>query len=226
MKVKINIDITKAKPKVKKVETDENKKEDTKEDIKKKSPLVNYIKKMSLTQKIIAGGVITAIIVASNEKRVAQQQLDLQKLGDTIYENTVSEIQDANNYLNSTSVAKAEATIPIQPSAVVEANTLITKYANADSFDKEKAVDKDYKDKYIEVVGKVSSLDEDGIIIKNTNEISDKWYANYMKVECNFQEPDLSKVKGYTYGEDVAVIGYCKGLDGLSIELDNCQLKR
>lgn len=107
----------------------------------------------------------------------------------------------------------------------VDAAEILKNYANADNYEKQIEVDKMYKDKYIELTGKFDGyVDED--TIKLLNEDNSKWYSSMMGIKCNFKnQKELLELQGIEQGDEIIVIGYFSGYNGISVDLNNCEIK-
>lgn len=107
----------------------------------------------------------------------------------------------------------------------IDATDLLKDYVNADNYEKQMEVDKLYKNKYIEVTGKFDDyVDED--TIKLLNEDNSKWYSSMMGIKCNFQDQnELLELKGIEHGDEITVLGYFEEYNGVSVVLENCEIK-
>lgn len=197
--MKIKIEITRDKIK---------KNEDKNEDKKVNDNIISkHIKKMSLTKKLIYGGIATVIGASVMDSIIQQKET-----------NTPIQYENKITATNNTPLLIID---PIQ----VEAKEVLKNYTKATTLEEQISVDALYKNQYLEITGKVSEIiDQDTISLVNEN--SDKWYSEWMDIECSFtNRPDLDIVQDLKEGIEVNVIGYCEGYDGLTVEMSKCTFR-
>lgn len=208
MQIKIDIKRSKSPNKVEKEDEINLMKE-------KSSPISKHIKKMSLSKKIIYGGLATFLATRAIDNLTKQKDIVITP---SQYENI-----NSNNQTYGTQTNNEQIKIIADP-IKVEAKEVLTDYTQATTYNEQKSVDALYKDKYLEVNGKVGEVvDED--TIKILNEDKSKWYSEWMSIECDFNnQVDLEKIQELQAGNEVNVVGYCNGYDKMTVEMDDCIL--
>jgi hypothetical protein len=204
--VKIEIKVTKSKPKKK----SKTKKDEVSilDEAQKKNSVFEHIKNMNCKTKLVAGGIATALLIEAGKdqqkQEIQNQQQEIQQQHYTSYENTQQ--------------------VDVQPEVIkrnpieVDAKYLLNQYSNAATYEQQQKVDNMYKGEYLDVIGTVESVTSDRIILQNDN--NDKWYSEWMGVYCNIEnQQELAELKQLQTGDEVSVIGLCKGLDGLTVQL-------
>jgi len=201
--MKIKIEITKSNSNSRKKETDIKPEELEKQ---KKNVVLEHIKHWSFKKKLIVGGIATALIIKANDgKEIKQSEIKQ------------PEVEQSNNFTEiQTEVIRNN---PIK----INADYLINSYAEAETYEQEKALDELYKYKYLEVTGTVGSLTENRVVLESGS--IDKWYGDWMGVKCDIEDQqELTELDNLQVGEEVTVMGYCQGLDAMSIRLYNCDI--
>ena len=208
--MKIEIKVTKSNTRKKQAEK-------TKEETKKVNPISNHIKNMSITKKIIYGGLATFLATRAIDNLTEQNDIIVTP---SQYENTNSNIKQTYETKSNNEQIKIMSD-PIK----VEAKEVLTDYTNAITYEEQKSVDTLYKDKYLEITGKVDEI-IDNDTVRILNEDTSKWYSEWVGIECDFSnQVDLEKIQELQAGNEVSVIGYCIGYDEMTVEMDNCIFK-
>jgi hypothetical protein len=215
MKIEIKINEGRRKS----TKTDTNKNDEQVKDEQKKNTFAGYVKNMSWKQKLVCGGVATAVIMnALDNKKVEQPNIQYQE---QYQQPLVSQNQSQNTLLDTPKTAEAKTEV-INPIAIT-ASDLLGKYSNATEYNDEKALNDFYKSKYLEITGVVESVADNTLILENDN--NDKWYSDWMSVRCNIEDQhELTELNSIQIGKDVTVTGLCDGLDGLSVQMNNCYI--
>jgi hypothetical protein len=209
MKIKIEVTKSNYKKRKEEVKKDENTKE-------KENIIEHHIRHMSLTKKIIYGSIATFLAARAIDNLTEKQYKEVPN--QVQYENTTKSSSEDE-------IAKHDEQIKVIDPIPVEAKEVLNDYANATSYEEQKSVDALYKNQYLEVNGIVNEIvDQDTLTLDNEN--TNKWYSEWMSIECNFTEQtDLEKLQELQTGDQINIVGYCNGYDGLTVEMDNCTFK-
>lgn len=111
----------------------------------------------------------------------------------------------------------------------VKASDILNDYWINTSLDDWKKIEKKYGDQFIEVTGEVKevkfeSYDGAFVLLENDKPISK--FADYMTVECIFNDKeDIKVMKKLEEGEVVKINGYCKGSELVTVSMYDCEIK-
>ncbi len=110
------------------------------------------------------------------------------------------------------------------PAAPAESNAVkVTAKALYDAYDKnEFSADNEYKDKVIEVSGKIYSIGTDIWGKPQVLLYADSY--GFSTVDCSFSKDQINTLSTLSKEQNVVIRGTCEGMSILSVELSDCEI--